>query len=398
MMNSRVSPDRVTVCLEGSISSVNAAAVDADIRQIIAANPGLPLCLDAEKLDYISSSGLRVLLELNRELSSPMTVKNVSPAVYQTLEVTGFTTLLDVHRKLREISLKGCRVIGRGAFGTVYRLDGDTVVKVCRGGEEMLPMLAEERERARKAFLRGVPTAIPFDTVKTEEGYGAVFELVDAHCLNDLVIENPGQIDELLERYTEFLQHLHALTANKGDLPDARDRYLEYLHLLSPMLKQKTQDTAEALLRAMPEDLHLLHGDAHWKNVMDSNGTLMLIDMETLCTGDPVFEFAGLYVTYVAFNEDDPGNSIRFHGLDEKTTETIFRSSLCRYLDISEGEQTREYENRILIPGLLRYLYILTVEFPATGKEVPQQKVTRAVERLDEAILRADRLTLRTPD
>ena len=92
------------------------------------------------------------------------------------LDTTGMTGLLDVRRKMREISVEGCEIIGSGAVGTVYRLDEDTVVKVYRDKEKSLPLIEEERKAAQQAFLMGIPTAIPFDTVKVGEQYGAVFE------------------------------------------------------------------------------------------------------------------------------------------------------------------------------------------------------------------------------
>ena len=39
---------------------------------------------------------------------------------------------------------------------------------------------------------------------------------------------------------------------------------------------------------------------------MISRGEMILIDMDHLALGDPVFEFAGLFAAYIAFNEDDP--------------------------------------------------------------------------------------------
>lgn len=40
-----------------------------------------------------------------------------------------------------------------------------------------------------------------------------------------------------------------------------------------------------SLISAVPEDIHLMHGDYHVKNVMLQNGESLLIDMDTLCIG-----------------------------------------------------------------------------------------------------------------
>ena len=54
--------------------------------------------LDAEELTYISSAGLRVLLKLKKQLGK-VEIMNVSPEVFEILDVTGFTDLLDVKQK-----------------------------------------------------------------------------------------------------------------------------------------------------------------------------------------------------------------------------------------------------------------------------------------------------------
>ena len=393
-MKSFVSSDQLVICLEGSLDSEHSAAADVFIRQAILDHPGLPVCLDAERLEYISSSGLRVLLALLKEFTVPIILKNASPEVYRVMDLTGFTTLMDVQQKPRNVSLEGCRVIGRGAFGTVYRLDADTVVKVFRGGEEKLPLIAAEREQARDAFLRGVPTAIPFDTVKTSEGYGAIFELVDSRSLGDLAAADPAVVPATAKRYAAFLHDIHALTADRGELPDARERFLDFLSRVSPVLDEQTQEKTRALLHAMPEDLHLLHGDAHWKNVMDSKGALMIIDMDTLCTGDPVFEFAGLYMTYVAFEQDDPGNTVQFHAIDAETARSIFYCTLNSYLGDPGEDALRAAEDRIRVPGLLIYLYNLI----NLGLDKENKRIPRAAERMKSAVLRADSLALRDAD
>ncbi len=107
------------VCFpEGIITSDNCDAMEADIRAALAAHPGLPLTLDAEGMTQISSAGLRALLRLSREFPG-LRVRNVSPEVYRTFDITGFTSLLDVRRRPREIIAVGCEVIGQGAVGAV---------------------------------------------------------------------------------------------------------------------------------------------------------------------------------------------------------------------------------------------------------------------------------------
>ena len=120
----------LVICLEGRIDSTNAQATQEEIVQLLDSRQGEDFLFDAEDLSYISSAGLRVLLSVHNQYKTGLTVRNVSPEIYEILEVTGFSTFLKVKKKPRAISVEGCPVIGKGAIGEVYRLDADTVVKV----------------------------------------------------------------------------------------------------------------------------------------------------------------------------------------------------------------------------------------------------------------------------
>ena len=64
---------------------------------------------------------------------------------------------------------------------------------------------------------------------------------------------------------------------------------------------------------------------------MVQNGELILIDMDTLSVGHPIFELAALYAPYCAFNEDDPGNSEKFFGISEKEATELYNNLLNLY-------------------------------------------------------------------
>ena len=380
---------------EGSIQATNSAAFDTEIKQLIAEHPGLPVCLDADHMTYISSSGLRVVMSLAKALGNDaFSVQNVNAEMYEIFDVTGFTSLMKVQRKPRELSVDGCPVIGRGAFGTVYRLNEDTVVKVYRGGDSMLPMIENERNRARQAFLKGIPTAIPFDMVRVGDDYGAVFEMVNAHSLTDLVIESPENIPALAVRYAEFLHGIHELDTAPGTLPAIRDRCLGYLDSFPDALRPETFRRIRELLLAVPEDLHLLHGDAHWKNIMDSNGTLMVIDMDTLCTGNPVFEFGGLFMSYIAFNEDDPDNSMQFHGFSTETAARIYFEILKAYFGDTEPERMRTIQDAIGLIGYVRFLSVLILEMKDDTSARKMMRIRRVAGLLDRLAQRVHTLTI----
>ena len=128
-MKSKLEGNTLTLYLEGHLGVENAQTVQDELMDAIATNPDANVVLDASDLEYISSSGLRVLAALFNQAGS-VPIVNAGPDVYNVFDITGFTKLTKILRKPREISLDGCEVIGQGASATVYRMDAETIVKI----------------------------------------------------------------------------------------------------------------------------------------------------------------------------------------------------------------------------------------------------------------------------
>ena len=377
---------------EGRVDSSNAQQFEKEIFEEVKRHPDTAPIFDFERLLYISSAGLRVLLKAARQFPEPVRVRNASEEVWQIMEMTGFTSILDVRKKMREISVDGCEIIGWGANGTVYRIDPDTIVKVYNA-PDALAMIENEQKCAKQAFLKGIPTAISYDIVKVGDRYGSVFELVKAETLNDRLIREPEKLEETIRSYADIVSQVHAITMEKGVLPDARALYLGYLDSVSDLLSGGVYSRLRELLSAMPEDFHVVHGDLHMKNVMFMDGKLILIDMDTMSTGNPVFDFAGLYVAYRAFEEDAPGNSMEFYGIPEEVCGRIWQRLLELCLCPADENELRKIEDRVRVLGYLRFIYILTII--GNGEtELREIRLRKSNERLAALLERVTELTL----
>lgn len=393
-MNWHTDGNTLIISLEGRLDALSSELVQAEIGQCISRYPGFSLCLDLDSLTYISSSGIRILISLQKNQPEKLLIRNASPEVYEVLDITGVTSLMDVRRKPRPISVDGCEIIGQGAFGTVYRLDGDTVVKVFGGGESSLPGIEKELTNAKQAFLSGIPTAIPFDVVRVGEHYGMVFELIDARNCNDCIRDDPAILDELIPKFAAFLKNLHSLESCSENLRVIRNNYLHYMETISPHLDPAVAARLKELLQQLPATRRMIHGDIQLKNVMISRGEMILIDMDHLALGDPVFEFAGLFAPYIAFNEDDPGDSLRFLGIDGKTCERIFTETLDTYLGDKDEAFRREALLKIQVAGYLRFMKILVVEMADVHSDLHSLQVRHAAEHLAELVPRISTLAL----
>ncbi|MBO6161741.1 MAG: STAS domain-containing protein [Eubacterium sp.] len=87
---------KLTVALEGRLDTTTAPELEADLKASL--DNVTELVVDMEKLDYISSAGLRVLLWAQKTMNKKgsMVVKNVSEVVNEVFEVTGFADILTI--------------------------------------------------------------------------------------------------------------------------------------------------------------------------------------------------------------------------------------------------------------------------------------------------------------
>lgn len=398
MDNFNVQDNKVLVIrLEGRIDSNNAEALGREIASQREEAHGA-LVFDARKLAYISSAGLRVLMQVmkaeKKAGNEPVSLVEVSREVYDVLQMTGFTEMVKVQKAYREISLEGSQLIGEGFFGKVYRLDADTIVKLY-AGEDSIPMIKREQSRARQAFIKGIPTAISYDIVRVGSQYGAVFELLQARSFNDLVIEyedEPEKLEALMERYVDCLKQVHATEMEAGELPLARDEMLDRLSCLRECLPEEILLGLQKLLRDLPEDFHVVHGDFQMKNVMLCKDEPMLIDMETLCTGQPVFDLQGLYVTYKAFPEDEPDNVRAFLGIRPETADYIWRRLLELYFGTEDKAVLMGLEDKIRVAAAIRFLHLL-VATPLKDTALADLRIQHTREHLQELLPRVTSLS-----
>ena len=202
-MKSQFEDKVLTVFLEGRLDAYRAENAEKEIFDLINTNMPEKIVFDCSGLAYIASAGLRVLLKSGKKIPD-VSIINTSREVYEILDTTGFTGMFDTKRKMREMSVEGCKIIGGGFSSDVYRYDRETVIKVFKG-RVTLDRIYKETASAKKSFVAGIPTAIPYDVVRCNENYGTVFELIDADTLSQNFMDHPDRFDELMEKYNALI-------------------------------------------------------------------------------------------------------------------------------------------------------------------------------------------------
>jgi anti-sigma B factor antagonist len=95
-INKTLNGEALTIALEGRLDTTTAPTLDDELKSALSGVTALTF--DLEKLEYISSAGLRVLLSAQKVMNKQgnMIVKNVSEEINEIFEVTGFVDILNI--------------------------------------------------------------------------------------------------------------------------------------------------------------------------------------------------------------------------------------------------------------------------------------------------------------
>ena len=353
-MNSKFENNVLTIYMEGNVDTTNAEAVGAEFESIRAEHPEGQLILDLEDLHYISSAGLRQILRLKKR-EKDLKLINCSSEVYEVFDMTGFAEMMDISKAYRKMSVDGCEKIGEGSNGIVYRLNPDTIIKVYKNSDA-LDDIKRERELAKTALVLGINTAIPFDVVKVGDKYGSVFELLSAKSLTKLMGEDPDNKDKYIKIFADMLKEIHSTPVKEGLLPSAKKTAMGWVEWLKEHIPAETYEKLHSLIDAIPESNMMVHGDYHTSNVHYANGEAILIDMDTLSTGNPIFEFASIYLAYIGYGELDHSLVENFIKLDWDTANYTFEKLVDLYFEDKDETYKNEVKEHARVIGYTRAL------------------------------------------
>lgn len=381
-----------TASLSGHIDSTNSAQVEEALKADADGKEIASFIVDAKGLDYISSAGLRVILSLKKQ-HKDFKVINAKSEVYEVFDMTGFTQMMEIQKAYKTVSIDGGEVIGEGKNGIVYRISPDTIVKVYKN-PDALEEIKNERELAKKAFVNGIPTSISYDVVQVDGKYASMFEMLEADNISKKINREPDKIDEFAKASVDLLKKIHSVELKPGEMVDAKSDYLKRAERLQGHLAPEVYQKLCKLVKAIPENYHINHGDYHIKNQMflKSTGELMLIDMDTLCLGDPVFDFGSLFNAYVGREMVVPGNNKEFLGITAEQGKVFWNKTLEFYFGTDDKAQLEEIERRAMIVGELRLMAKAIKSYK--GTDYGEKQIASSKALLEDAVPKTSELTL----
>ena len=346
----------LTFSLDGRLDTEASAKFEAELAEISRNNPHSSMVFDAEKLQYVASSGLRTILKMVKT-EKDFSLENVSDSVYNVFEMTGFSRIMKIRKALRKIDLDKCEKIGFGGNGAVYRVSEDEIVKV-NYNPSTYATLDLELSKAKEAFLLGVPTAISFDLVDCGEGRrGVVYETIKSKSLGETIQNNPELMEELTDRYIEQINKLHSIRTDNPVFGSMKDNYRTQVENASKYLTEEEGKMLEMILEVLPEGDVLVHGDAHPKNIMIQNDEMLWIDMEGMSVGHPIYDLISIAVVLNGMRTDEM--SIGICGMDNATVTKLKDCFIRKYFKTEDPEMIQKYASMLDALRLIRAVFAI---------------------------------------
>ena len=295
------------------------------------------------------------------------------------------------YKKYREVSVEGCKQIGRGAKGEVYRYDDELVIKVFNH-KNTYRDVEKEIASSRKAFILGIPTAISFGIVSVGNRYGAMYELVDSETVSSCIARNPGQVDGYAKIMAELARTIHDITVTEEDgFPDISDTLKSRIRKGIGYDDRNLAEKCMKLVESLPASNTLLHGDFHTGNVFLQRGEPLLIDMDRVSTGHPIVEIGGLYYFYITLGEDDPAVIEDFMGFSCQTARQFFESFLKYYLETEDETRLKEVTEKAAFLSYTRMINKIRKKTTLSGED--REMINRYAKRLADLVDKIDTLT-----
>ncbi|MCR5202123.1 MAG: STAS domain-containing protein [Lachnospiraceae bacterium] len=287
----------VTIFLERKIDAGNADNLKNDYFEVRKTYPEGSMVLDASKLTYISSAGLRTILSI-KKLEDDFSITNVTPEVYDIFDVTGFSEMFNIRKVIREVSLEKAEFLWDSINCKIYKSGPENLIKVYNPNIT-IDQVEKERKLTQKAMIDGVPTIISFDIVKCNSSYGLIYELINSKSISTMISENPDSVTATAKECASLLKQMHEVKPETKDFPLAKNAFIKWIDTLDKILKPKDINVIKTYIKGLPDGDSFINGEFYGKNIMSSDGELCVFNLEKATIGHPIFDLAPMYFLHL---------------------------------------------------------------------------------------------------
>lgn len=216
----------------------------------------------------------------------------------------------------------------------VYR-EGDTVVKEFNEDYSKSDVLNEALNQARVEET-GLPIPKLESVHKNGHKWAIVMEYVEGKTIQQLMDENPDQIDHYLEKFVDIQLEIHSKTAPL--LPRLKDKMNRKISATANILDATTRYDLHTRLESMPKHLKVCHGDLGLSDIiMTEDGKYYIIDWAHATQGNASADAARTYLKLCLAGKEDMAQ--KYLDLFCKKSDTA-KQYVLRWLPIVAASQS----------------------------------------------------------
>lgn len=301
---------------------------------------------DCENLEYVSSSGLRVFLSLKQKEKVKLKFINISDEVYDIFEVTGFSQILDISRKIHDISDSKGQLIAESNDMIMYQMDDEKIMKLYPHGTE-LKDVEHELNLTKTALLSGIPTLISYFIVMYKGRYGIIYEMPNAKPVSSMIEFQKWKLDSYAKEMGKTLRLIHSCEPDINVMPKTSETFTKYAAAMRNFYNDEEFAKLFSMIRAIPAKTTAVFENYYPNNIFMQGDELILINMSGISCGNPIFDLGKLYMIYIL----EPEKLLkRLTGLELSQGKRFFTSMLEGYFENEKAETIERYKK--IIPAM----------------------------------------------
>lgn len=358
----------------GRIDATNVKVFENDIAQIRNKYPKAEIVFDCSGLEYISSAGLRVFLGLSKKMPTKLTLINVTQGVSDILEVTGFSSIFNVSRPIRDISDDEGQFIGMSSGISLYRMDNETILKVYPTWKQ-LDDVKKELQYTKAAFLSGVPTLISYEIVTYNGRYGIIYEMPNVKTVSSTINFQPWKLEQYASEMGKTLRMIHSCTPERGVLPKTSEILTTDALKMDKYFTRDEIHQLVLLLNSIPSADTFVYGDYQPGNVFVMDKEMILINMSGVSCGNPIFDLAVSYMICV-LEADLLAKMVT--DLDVIQTKKFWNIMIHNYFDTKDEDVIKANEKIIMAAAMLCSSILPAMSISSIAKDDVEKLVAKA--------------------
>jgi uncharacterized protein (TIGR02172 family) len=179
-------------------------------------------------------------------------------------------------------------LIGRGRTAEIFAWGDERALKLYKKGTATA-QVEFEADVGRLIFAAGIPSPKVEDTIELEGQPGIVFERIKGPTMLELMMQKPWRILAFARQFAELQAQIHIHQSQ--ELP-AQTEKLKKRFEENTLLPAETKEKLLALLKSLPTDSTICHGDFHPDNIMMSPRGPIIIDWLDATCGNSLYDVA----------------------------------------------------------------------------------------------------------